>query len=102
MIVKCSANVGNYDGREVPYDELLITGDRHTLSIRKYPKNTSIVMWENCDKIGTKVSLKVPNNKFDFYCHATDVVSNFDTSLDDKTIDKVIRKWVDLVNQTSF
>jgi len=102
MIVKCSNAVGNYDGREVPYAELLISGDEHTLSVRKYPRNVSIVMWNNADKSGTRISMKMPHNKFDFFVHVQDIINNFETDISYADFEVIISKWDKLVAQKSF
>ena len=93
MNVKISNQIGNYDGRAVPYIELEVLGDKHTLSVRKYPKNVSVVMWKNSDKNGTKVSLKMPHDKFDFTTHVSDMVCNFSTEIELDVMNILEEKW---------
>ena len=83
----------NIEGRAVPYVELEVLGDKHTLSVRKYPKNVSVVMWKNSDKNGTKVSLKMPHDKFDFELHVLEMVENFSTEIELDVMNILEEKW---------
>lgn len=83
----------NIQGRLVHYVELEVLGDRHTLSVRKYPKNISVKMWKNSDKSGTTVSLKMPHDKFFFWIHVHELVSNFETELDINSLNILEEKW---------
>ena len=83
----------NIEGRAVPYVELEVLGDKHTLSVRKYPKNVSVVMWKNSDKNGTKVSLKMPHDKFDFTTHVSDMVCNFSTEIELDVMNILEERW---------
>lgn len=93
MNVKISNQIGNYDGRAVPYVELEVLGDKHTLSVRKYPKNVSVVMWKNSDKNGTKVSLKLPHYKFEFGVDVAYLVDSFDTEIEEDVMTILEEKW---------
>ena len=83
----------NIKGRAVPYTELEVLGDKHTLSVRKYPKNVSVVMWKNSDKNGTKVALKMPHDKFIFDFHVFGIVENFDTEIEAYVMGVLEEKW---------
>lgn len=93
MEVTTRKAVANYEGRQVHYVELEVLGDRHTLSVRKYPKNISVKMWKNSDKSGTTVSLKMPHDKFFFWIHVHELVSNFETELDINSLNILEEKW---------
>ena len=84
---------GFYDGREVSYIELEVSGDRHTLSIRKYPKNISLQMWKNSDKRGTRISMKMPHESFSFSVQVTKMIENFKTDLDYDTLEVLVERW---------
>lgn len=92
----------NYEGRNIHFIELEVLGDKHTLSVRKYPKNISVKMWKNSDKSGTTVSLKMPHDKFTFFSHVTEMVANFETELDTNTLEIMEEKWYKAVNSDSF
>jgi len=98
MEVTTRKAVANYEGRDVHYVELEVLGDRHTLSVRKYPKNISVKMWKNQDKSGTTVSLKIPHDKFEFFSHVSEMVDNFDTDLDITSLEILEEKW-NYINQ---
>ena len=83
----------NIEGRAVPYVELEVLGDKHTLSVRKYPKNVSVVMWKNSNKNGTKVSLKLPHYKFEFGVDVAYLVDSFDTEIEDGVMTILEEKW---------
>jgi hypothetical protein len=102
MDVKVQNRVGVYDGRNVPYLEMEVTGDKHTLSIRKYPKSVSIVMWKNSDKYDTRVSMKLPINKFSFEYDVETIIKNFDTVIDDTTMEILEKKWEHAEKLASF
>ena len=93
MEVTTRKAAANYEGRQVHYVELEVLGDRHTLSVRKYPKNISVKMWKNSDKSGTTVSLKMPHDKFFFWIHVHELVSNFETELDINSLNILEEKW---------
>lgn len=92
----------NIEGRAVPYTELEVLGDKHTLSVRKYPKNVSVVMWKNKDKSGTKVLLKLPHDKFNFEIHVFEIIENFDTGIDDDVMNVLEDKWNRAVQVNNF
>lgn len=95
--------VGQYDGREVPYTELEVPGDTHTLNVRRYPRNTSIQMWKNSDRRGTKVSLKVPNEQFYFVRDVVGVLSMFALEIPvGDFIWKLEKKWNQLNSTNCF
>lgn len=95
--------VGQYDGREVPYTELEVTGDTHTLNVRRYPRNTSVQVWKNSDRSGTKVSLKVPNDRFVFVSHVISILDMFVLEVPyDDFIWKLNEKWYKLNNANRF
>ena len=102
MEVTTRKAVANYEGKDVHYVELEVLGDRHTLSVRKYPKNISVNMWQNNDKSGTTVSLKMPHDKFDFFVHVFDVVDNFDTFIGEDAMDILIDRWDKAVKSDNF
>ena len=102
MEITTRKTAGQYDGREVPYVELEVLGGKHTLSVRKYPKNVSVQMWENSDKSGTKVILKLPHDKFDFTVHVSEIVGNFDTDLDLDTLILFELRWTRAAESNSF
>jgi hypothetical protein len=102
MEITTRKTAGQYDGREVPYVELEVLGGKHTLSVRKYPKNVSVQMWENSDKRGTKVTLKFPHNKFLFSAHVMGLIANFDTEITRDVMETLQNKWNNLVTQDNF
>lgn len=102
MEVTTRKAVANYEGRDVHFVELEVLGDRHTLSVRKYPKNISVKMWRNNDKSGTTVSLKMPHDKFMFRIDVPHVVENFDTELSDDTLDTLIEEWDEINEPDNF
>lgn len=102
MEVTTRKAVANYEGRDVHFVELEVLGDRHTLSVRKYPKNISVKMWRNNDKSGTTVSLKMPHDKFMFRIDVPNVVENFDTELSDDTLDTLIEEWDEINEPDNF
>ena len=98
MEVTTSKDFLNIQGRLVHYVELEVLGDRHTLSVRKYPKNISVKMWKNSDKSGTTVSLKMPHDKFEFFSHIYEMVDNFETELYITSLEILEQKW-NYINQ---
>jgi len=92
----------NIEGRAVPFTELLVEGDMHTLSVRKYPKNVSVQMWKNSDKSGTKVTMKMPHDKFFFNVHIQEIVNNFETSFSVSSMDILEEKWLYATKTDSF
>jgi hypothetical protein len=90
------------DGRAVPFTELLVEGDKHTLSVRKYPKNISVKMWKNSDKSGTTVSLKMPHDMFSFWLDVPTIVENFDTELSSDTLEILGNRWDEALESDSF
>lgn len=93
MNVAIHNTYGFYDGRKVPYIEMEVLGDKHTLSVRKYPKNVSVQMWKNSDKQGTRISLKIPHNKFKFMFHVMSLVLNFETDISTSTMLNLDERW---------
>ena len=93
MEVTTRKAVANYEGRDVHFVELEVLGDRHTLSVRKYPKNISVKMWKNSDKSGTTVSLKMPHGMFDFLVDVSTLLDNFDTELDNHMMMELEARW---------
>jgi hypothetical protein len=102
MEVTTRKAVANYEGRSVHYVEMEVLGDRHTLSVRKYPKNVSVKMWKNSDKSGTTVSLKMPHDMFSFWLDVPTIVDNFDTELSSDTLEILGNRWDEALESDSF
>ena len=102
MDVNINKSYLNIEGRAVPFVELEVIGDRHTLSVRRYPKNISVQMWKNSDKRDTKITMKMPHNKFFFFLCLSEMVGNFDTTLDTHTLLSLEERWDNAVNSSNF
>ena len=102
MNIITRTGTGHYDGRTVKYLELLIDGTIHNFSIRRYPWTTTMSMYKNSDKIGTRVTFKFPNDKFDVTHDPNSLTENFGKTLSYADLISIVYKWNQLLAENNF
>ena len=102
MNIITRTGTSQYDGRTVKYLELLIDGDIHNFSIRRYSKNTVMSMYKNTDKNGTKITFKFPNDKFDVTYDPNNLMTNFGKHLSYSDLISIVYKWNQLLIENNF
>ena len=102
MNIITRTGTSQYDGRTVKYLELLIDGTIHNFSIRRYPWTTTMSMYKNSDKIGTRVTFKFPNDKFKITFDTNQMMVNFGKILSDVELIDIRVKWSQLIIESNF
>ena len=102
MNIITRTGTSQYDGRTVKYLELLIDGDIHNFSIRRYSKNTVMSMYKNTDKNGTKITFKFPNEEFHVMFDSNQLLRHFDKILSDVELNSIKVRWNQLLTDNNF
>ena len=85
------------DGRSVPYSELAVDGQEFYLTVRQYPRSTTVLMFEKGDKRDTRCFLKFANDQFDFEADVSYIIGKFTASMKLSAWEAIVSKWENLV-----